>query len=279
LTQNTNFQLFGVDFTSSPCRRKAITIAFGQLNADGSKVQLDRLQAMTDWVGFEALLNSPGPWLGGFDLPFGLPRELVEHLGWPTRWPELMRHLDTLSRTQLREVFKAFCDARPIGQKFAHRGTDIPAGSSSSMKWVNPPVAYMLHEGATRLLKANVSVPGMYIGRTDVFALEAYPGHLARSITKASYKSDDRTKQTPERAMQRELIIRSLVEGSHPLSLALVLADQDRDLLQTDASGDFLDAVLCLVQAAWAARCGANNCWGLPKDFDALEGWIVSVNR
>ena len=41
-----------------------------------------------------------------------------------------------------------------------------------------------------------------------------------------------------------------------------------------DASGDALDAVLCLAQVAWAA--GQTN-WGLPADVDPLEGWIIGA--
>jgi hypothetical protein len=29
----------------------------------------------------DAWLRRPGPWLGAFDFPFSLPRELIEHLG------------------------------------------------------------------------------------------------------------------------------------------------------------------------------------------------------
>jgi Protein of unknown function (DUF429) len=117
----------------------------------------------------------------------------------------------------------------------------------------------------------------MHVGRKDVFAVEAYPGFLARSITRASYKNDEKSKQTPERAEQRKIIIQSLVEGNHPLSLKLSMTQSDALQLQDDASGDLLDAVLCLVQAGWAARCGAQKRWGLPQDFDVLEGWIISV--
>ena len=38
--------------------------------------------------------------------------------------------------------------------------------------------------------------------------------------------------------------------------------------------GDRLDAVLCLVQAAWAST---QPRFGLPADVDPLEGWIVSA--
>ncbi|MFZ6676592.1 DUF429 domain-containing protein [Undibacterium sp. Tian12W] len=213
-----------------------------------------------------------GPWLAGFDLPFSLPRELVEHLHWPANWPDLMRHLQTQTRAELRLQFKAFCDARAVGNKFAHRATDIPAGSSPSMKWVNPPVAYMLHAGAPRLLDARVSIPGMYEGDPQRIALEAYPGMVARSITKASYKSDDKSKQTPERRQAREQILQALKAGSTPWKIKLH-AGNFGDALLSDGSADLLDAVLCMVLAAWAYDRRGQN-FDLPE-FDPLEGWIV----
>ena len=41
-----------------------------------------------------------------------------------------------------------------------------------------------------------------------------------------------------------------------------------------DGSGDLLDAVLCMMQAAWAE---GQEHWGLPPDIDPLEGWIVTA--
>jgi hypothetical protein len=54
------------------------------------------------------------------------------------------------------------------------------------------------------------------------------------------------------------------------------LTNAQRDALVHDASGDRLDAVLCLMQAAWAQRHGAPR-YGLPDTLDPLEGWIVSA--
>jgi hypothetical protein len=118
------------------------------------------LDAWGEW------LRQPPAWVGGFDFPFGLPRELVEHLGWPTSGRECMAHYASLSRAEIRDTFAAFCAARPVGGKFAHRATDKPAGSSPSMKWVNPPVAYMLHAGVPRLLAAGAHIPGLHAGAT-----------------------------------------------------------------------------------------------------------------
>ncbi len=47
---------------------------------------LSHLQRFEALDGFGRWLAQPGPWVGGFDFPFGLPRELVEHLGWPRDW-------------------------------------------------------------------------------------------------------------------------------------------------------------------------------------------------
>ena len=267
--------LIGVDFTSTPSRRKAITVAHGYLLADGD-VLLDRFDAICDWPTFEKLLQSNGPWVGAFDFPFSLPRELIEQLGWPLDWAALVTHSAGLTRSELRDTFKAFCDARPTGKKFAHRAADIPAGSSSSMKWVNPPVAYMFHEGARRLLRADITLPNMFKGRPDVIALEAYPGLLARSITKASYKSDDKAKQTAEREIARQTIVDAMLRGAHHLSNRLITTDTQRGLMIKEPGADWLDAALSLLQAGWAAS-KANNNYGLPPEFDALEGWIVGA--
>lgn len=268
--------LHGVDFTSAPTRRKAITIASGSL--EGDVFTVSSLESLHDFQSFEEWLRRPGPWLGGFDLPFSLPRELIEYLDWPTQWPALIEKVAAMSRADLRTEFKAFCDARAVGNKFAHRATDGPAGSSSSMKWVNPPVAYMLHAGVPRLLAAGVTIPGMHIGDAGAqrIALEAYPGMVARSMTKASYKSDERSKQTAARRIAREEIVGGLEQGAYRFGI-VVDAGEFRDRLIDDGSGDWLDAVLCGVLAAWAWQ-RRDQGFGLPT-YDALEGWIVGSER
>ncbi|MDE2427415.1 MAG: DUF429 domain-containing protein [Burkholderiales bacterium] len=266
-------QLHGVDFTSAPSRRKGIVIASGIV--DGAVVRLQQMQTLIDFTSFEQWLRQDGPWLAGFDLPFSLPRELLEQLGWPLEWAALMQHMQTLSRADLRAHCKAFCGARPAGRKFAHRATDIPAGSSPSMKWVNPPVAFMLHAGAPRLLEAGVSLPGMHVADPDRIALEAYPGMVARSITRLSYKSDQRARQTPQRHDAREQILTALEQGATPWQISMNVGDW-RDAIVQDGSGDLLDAVLCLMLAAWSWQ-RRDQAFGLPA-FDALEGWIAGCD-
>ncbi|CAG0946240.1 hypothetical protein GPROT2_03640 [Gammaproteobacteria bacterium] len=265
----------GVDFTSRPTRRKPITVALGQ--ASHGVVRLERLEAHPSFESFSAWLHTPGPWIAAIDMPFGLPRELVTALGWPTDWLPLMRHYGSLSREQIRAQFAAFCDARPAGGKFAHRACDAPAGSSPSMKWVNPPVAYMLHAGVPLLIDAGVHLPAVHSGDPRRVALEGYPGLLARElIGKRSYKSDEAAKQTPERLIARKDLIEALAQGRSRLGLRLRASHAQRDALAADASGDRLDAVLCMLQAAWASMQPGH---GVPDGVDPLEGWITSAVR
>ena len=69
--------------------------------------------------------------------------------------------------------------------------------------------------------------------------------------------------------------------GGRPLRLGLrlKLTHAQRDALVADASGDLLDAVLCLLQAGWAQIRHLQGVprYGLPEDFDPLEGWIVTA--
>jgi hypothetical protein len=248
----------------------------------GARVQLVALEPLVTLQAFSEMLVRETAWVGGFDLPFGLPRELVETLGWPLEWRDCMHHYAGLSRAEIRDLFAGFCNARPVGGKFAHRATDRPAHSSPSMKWVNPPVAYMLHAGVPRLLDAGVYLPGLQplSAVRERVALEAYPGLLAREILgNRSYKSDDRTRQTTERLIARKDLINALELGQTRLGLRLKLSHAQRDTLIADASGDSLDATLCLVQAAWAQHQHSQGkpLYGLPPDLDPLEGWILSA--
>ena len=61
-----------------------------------------------------------------------------------------------------------------------------------------------------------------------------------------------------------------------------ILADDSlimATVLGNDPKGDRLDAVLCLMQAAWAQRQReqGDTRWGLPADMDPVEGWILSA--
>jgi len=264
-------RIYGVDFTCAPRRAKPITAAVGSLQ--GSALHVEEIERLETFLEFEAFLQRPGPWTGGFDFPFSLPRELVRDLGWPPRWKALVAHCARLDRRELRRALDAYRATRPVGSKYAHRATDYPAGSSSPMKLVNPPVALMFHEGARRLLAAGVHLPALADGDRKRVALEAYPGLLVRKQLgmRDSYKSDTRAEHTAARKAVRKRIVDALCAG-RPLGIRLRI-EKKRALIE-DGSGDLLDAAICAVQAAWAARRAR---YGLPEKIPPGEGWIVSA--
>ena len=278
--------ILGVDFTSAPTRKKPITVAVGRWSR-GEQMpiyQLDEIRGLVSLLAYESFLHERGPWLGGFDLPFGQPRTLIEHEGWPTDWPKFVQFFCEQSRELLRDTFKRWCDARPSGDKFAWRRADKPAGSSPAMRWTNPPVAWMMHAGIARMLDAGLVFPahrhGTNSGHERVatkhrIALEAYPGFTARKVCRTSYKSDAAANQTPERAANRRAILRALVAGEAGLDIRLEITPAWSQRLLADGSGDLLDAVICGLQAGHAATLPE---YGLPADLDPLEGWIASVS-
>jgi len=236
---------------------------------------LKTVERIESFAAFEAFLERPGPWIGGFDFPFSLPAELVRDLGWPAEWQALVGHCSGLDRMQLRRVLDAYRATRPVGRKYAHRATDLPAGSSSPMKLVNPPVALMFHEGARRLLAAGVRIPGLSENESSRVALEAYPGLLVRKHLglRASYKSDTRSEHTPARKAVRRAVVKALGEGK-PLGIRLRAEKKLLKALLDDGSGDLLDAAICAAQAAWAA---GRKGYGIPAGAPAGEGWIISA--
>lgn len=291
--------VLGCDFTSSPSKRKPIVVCeatllpvnfnHGQnsLSTDNNTYSVLKVHQLHSFISFAQLLdylkNLPA-WVAGFDFPFGLPRQLVHDLAWPTTWLGAMQHYTALSRSNIRAQFKAYCDARPEGQKFAHRATDLIAKSSSSMKWVNPPVAYMMHAGVPLLLELNAQIVGLHqpINAKPFYALEAYPGMLARFWAgNKSYKSDDIQKQDMNRAKMRQSIINGILLGYAPLAIQIQAPENILLQMKNDGSGDSLDACLCSVSAAWALLeyQKGHTLWGLSNNLDVLEGEIISAHQ
>jgi hypothetical protein len=236
---------------------------------------LERIERLESFAAFEELLARKGPWVGGFDFPFSLPLELSRDLGWPLEWPRLVAHCTAMDRPSFRAALDAYRNTRAVGKRYAHRATDLPAGSSSPMKLVNPPVALMFHEGARRVLAAGLHVPALVEGDAKRVALEAYPGLLVRKHLgiRDSYKSDTRSEQTPARRAVRKRVAAALKAGE-PLGIRLRTSSTVEKALVTDGSGDLLDAAICAVQAAWAAR---QPGYGIPAHAPQGEGWIVSA--
>jgi hypothetical protein len=239
-------KLWGLDYTSAPTRRKPLCCMSGELGkASGALLKVQSLQRWEQVAQFEAALNQSGPWLAVLDLPFGLPRELVDRLELGADWASMAQRVSAWTRAQWVDQLRAFCAPRPAGQKFAHRACDRPAGSSPSMKWVNPPVALMLHSALPALLASGVHLPGLRSGDPQRVAIEGYPGLLARSVLgRRSYKSDDRAKQDASRREARGDLMQALLSPARSLGFKLDISEDLRAQCMDDPCGDAMDALL-----------------------------------
>jgi hypothetical protein len=283
-------KIFGLDFTSSPRNSKALTLAVCEL--EGTTLHLrerrllvgppnQRFQSVDEW------LKTPGPWVAGIDFPFGQPRQLIDKLGWPKMtWESYVSHVATLGRRRFEDALRAYKASKEKGQKELHRATDKKADSRSPMKLENPPVGKMFWEGATRLLKSNLSIqPVRPIAEEGRVVIEAYPALVARKWIgrKQGYKNDNKRKCDDDMRYARCDIVHAIRARAkndcrpsvvERYGLKVEMEDEDAEACVKDYCGDHLDSVLCAVQAAWAyARSGSD--YGIPQGVDVLEGWIV----
>lgn len=263
-------QIHGIDFTSRPGRRKPLTcVACG---FDGKSLVASELHRWTDFQDFERFLLQPGPYIAGIDFPFGMSRRFIENIGWPTTWPGYVRLVGDMTRQQFRSALDSYRKHRPPGDKEHRRRTDIAGGALSPQKLYGTPVGLMFYEGAPRLYRTGVTVPGLLNGDPQRVVVEAYPGLLARSlIGKLSYKQDATAKQTDAHRAAREELFARITTGHLESDYGINVIAPRRFV--DDPGADDLDALLCAVQAAWAWQ-HRHREYGMPRDTDPLEGWI-----
>jgi hypothetical protein len=268
-------QIYGLDFTSSPTRRKPITCACCELY--DTLLTVKSCRKMPSFDDFEAFLRSDGSWVAALDFPFGQPRKLIANLGWPQIWQGYMGMVASMSKAEFEDTLHSYRADRAPGDKMHLRLTDRLAGAISPMMLHRVPVSKMFFQGATRLYNSQVSILPCRPTSDNRIAVEGYPALVARKlIGKRSYKSDVRGKQT----MDREMARREIVHGLHSdrlvewYGLSVRMSDEMGETLVQDAMADMLDAVLCAVQAGWA-YVRRERGHGIPMECDRDEGWIV----
>jgi hypothetical protein len=217
-------KIIGIDFTSSPSRRKPITVLHCTFE-DGS-LNAGRLEHWPSFEQFEAALQNPGPWVAGIDFPFGQARRFIETIGWPDDWAGYVKHASSLGREGFRKALDDYRAKRPDGDKEHRRATDRAAGSISPQKLFGVPVGLMFFEGAPRLQKAGVTIPHIQQGDPESIAIEAYPGIVARNlIGRRSYKNDTKSKQTTELRYARYDLFSKLMDQCEELYGFTIKAD------------------------------------------------------
>jgi hypothetical protein len=268
-------KIYGFDFTSAPNSNKPITCAVCELQ--GNRLCIQDCMKLTSFEDFEAFLRSDGPWLAALDFPFGQPHKLISNLGWPETWEGYMQIVASMDKKEFEETLKCYREGRPTGDKQHLRATDVYAGARSPMMLHRVPVGKMFFEGATRLLRSDVSVLPCRPAEDSRIVMEGYPALVARRfVGKRSYKSDERGKQTMDRELARLEIVHGLRSSKMEewFGFRVELSEKMCERLVEDAMGDELDAILCGVQSGWA-HMQRDRSYGIPEVCEGIEGWIV----
>lgn len=267
-------RVVGVDFTSAPTRDKAIVVADCALGADA--LTLKAFHAFSDWPAYERWLRGEDDWIGGFDFPFGLPRRFVAAQGWDRSWPAMVESCARLGKEEFSKIaMHAFQSARTPEDK--HRETDLRARSESPLKTLaNPPVGKMFYEGAWRLLCAGIRLPRLHETSSRKIAVEAYPGLAVARMGERYYKNDKPHSKAANSAARGRILANLKADKDRLFGFRLRVGSKELEAEMDDADGDWLDAALCAMQAAWAWRQGSPG-FGLPRDVEPCEGWIAGA--
>ena len=264
-------KILGIDFTSAPSAKKPITCL--ECEISGTHLTSGKFSEWQNFDAFERGLRQPGPWIAGIDFPFGQSRRFIETIGWPRSWAGYVTHAERLGKAGFERALEDYAAARPAGDKLHLRVDDKRANSQSPQKLHFVPVGKMFYQGAPRLIKSGVTIPGIQQGDPERFVVEAYPGVLARYlIGKQPYKAESRKSQTRARLKARHDILGAIERGALVEHYGLTVTASTS--LCDDPMGDHLDALLCAIQAAWAWGMRDKN-YGKPENSDPLEGWIA----
>lgn len=264
-------KIYGIDFTSSPSREKAITVAEGVLK-NNNKLVISLVSRLTDFQAFEDFLEQRGPWFCGMDFPFGLPLKFLKSILLPISWPNYVGTIAQWGRKDFEKKITTYKEKQFKGYKEPLRITDALAHAQSPLKLINAPTARMFYEGATRLLHSGVSIIPCNSTYEERTVVETYPALISRRFSETYKNDDNRNLQTARRAILEGLTSNALKsEFGFDIEINQLLTSH----MIEDSTGDLLDAVLCAIQAAWSYL---QPNYGLP-DFRSpiilAEGWII----
>lgn len=269
-------KVFGIDFTSSPRKRKPIVCAEGKFV--NNELAIRQLEYWENFEAFELFLQSDGAWFAGLDFPFGLPAEFLSRTQTPLCWVDYVGGVARKTKQEFCDWVEAYSRGAPTGEKHLFRRTDRRASACSPMMIYGVPVAKMFYEGATRMLDSDVSVFPCRPTRSKKVALEAYPALVSRRlIGRASYKSGSKKDGTEQRIEARQALLDAIC-GDFTIDSFGFGVKLDGGLAAKaiqDDTGDSLDACLCCIQAAWAS---SQPNYGVPDDVVLDEGWIITAD-
>ena len=280
LTINESIKVFGLDFTSAPSKSKPLVFVHGY-GTSRSNLFIFKLELWSNFINFEKFLSQKGPWVAGFDFPFGLPIDFLKKNKLSLNWNKYVNYLGKYTKNELEQKIKTFKDAQPYGQKDLNRITDSMNKARSPLKIINPPLIKMFYEGAKRLANSGITVIPFHLPHDNRIVFETYPALLSRLYT-GSYKSNRTIERNKNLRMSRQKILDGILSQhlTKTLSFSIDLKEDIKKKILDDNTGDTLDSILCCIQAYWSYLQGWPYFRINSKDLITIksEGWIVSPN-
>jgi hypothetical protein len=278
-------RVYGLDFTSAPGKGKPLAVA--RCFLEGEELALEGFEAFEEYGPLEELLRSPGPWIMGCDFPFSQSARLLQEapghvagMRWPARWDEYLAAIAAMSPQEFKALMKSVPpDARGVREKKRVAGHAANAASPQHVDF--PPVGMMFHRGARLLLNCPCDVVPQRLRGDSRKLFEVYPGVFAERFCGHKGYKDGKKEQAAERRARRENML-ALLRGRklrETYGVSVRIGESHARRMIDDPKGDFLDALVCAVQAAWAwSRRGENYAIPDPEvvapDVLAFEGWI-----
>ncbi len=265
-------QIIGLDFTSAPTKTKPLIMAVGHL--EGNQLTLQTIHRWHTFQPLEAWLADHPHCVAGFDCALGLPLRFLHNMHWATDWAQMVAHVRGMSKTDFVRVVREYSRPRAKGDRYHFRLTDKLAGAQSPMQMDYIPVGKMFYEGATRLATFGVNLPAHRVTASPCTIVEVYPALFVRALTgvKGGYKSE--TNPTHGFNQRADLLGQLAIGAARLYEVEICLSATQQAQCLADHKGDTLDAVLAMIQAAWAHQQRDYN-YGIPAQIPHAEGWIV----
>jgi len=278
-------RIYGLDFTSAPGRGKPL--AMSRCHLEREALVLEGFEAFASYDPLIERMRSPGSWAMGCDFPFSQSARFLQEapghvlgLRWPVAWEEYLAAICALTQSEFKTLMKT-CPPDARGVRERKRVAGYAANACSPQHVDFPPVGLMFHQGARLLLNSPCEVVPQRVNGDSRKLFEVYPGVFAeRFCGDKGYKEGKRV-QAPAQAAKRERML-GLMCGERfqeVYGFSVKMDESHARHMIEDSRGDFLDALICAVQAAWVWNKRHGN-YGLPgpdmvdPDVLAFEGWI-----
>ena len=271
-------KIHGICFTHAPHKGKPIFCASGSYTAKRG-LHIQQVESLDSLRDFELFLQRSGPWVTGVNFPIGQPWNFLKKMSLPDHWAGYIRSLARWDEAVFEKKVKSYIKKFKAGNGGSLRITDSLAHGQSPLMLTGESLGKNFFAGAKRLRDAGVSVPPCAVKKENRVVVEVCPELVARRFA-YRYKETRKKSELQQAAEDaRKSILSGLKSSEFEAEFGFTVELEGAVSLKSveDSKGRYLDAVLAMIQAAWAYSNKRKN-FGIPAFEHPIvqsEGWIV----